>query len=47
MTALTVALLAPSVGTDLTGLIWMPIASIVAPILFLVVIWLLGSRNTV
>ena len=40
-------LLAPSVGTDLTGIIWMPIASFIVPILFLIVVWLLGSRNTV
>ena len=44
---MTALLLAPSVGTDLTGLVWMPIASIILPILFLVAIWLLGSRNTV
>ena len=40
-------LLAPSVGTDLTGLIWMPIASLILPIVFLLAVWYLGSRNTV
>lgn len=45
MTALL--LLAPSVGHDLTGVIWMPIASIILPILVLIAIWFFGSRNTV
>ena len=40
-------LLAPSVGTDLTGLIWMPIAAVIIPVVLLVVIWVLGSRNAV
>ncbi|MEO0557801.1 MAG: hypothetical protein AAF170_06415 [Bacteroidota bacterium] len=44
---MTALVLAPSVGHDLTGLVWMPIASILLPILFLIVIWLLGSRRTV
>ena len=47
MTALLSLLMAPSVGTDLTGVVWMPIVSVILPILLLVVIWLLGSRNTV
>ena len=44
---MTALLLAPQVSTDLTGLVWMPIVAILLPILFLIVIWLLGSRNTV
>jgi uncharacterized membrane protein YhdT len=44
---MTALLLAPSVGHDLTGLVWMPIAAILLPIVFLIVIWYLGSRNTV
>ena len=44
---MTALFLAPSVGTDLTGVVWMPIVSVILPIVFLVVIWLLGSRNTV
>lgn len=40
-------LLAPSVGHDLTGLAWMPVAALILPILFLMLIWFLGSRNTV
>ena len=40
-------LLAPSVGADLTGLVWMPIAAVLIPIVLLVVIWVLGSRNAV
>lgn len=40
-------LLAPSVGHDLTGLIWMPVASVILPIVLLVLIWVLGSRNAV
>ena len=40
-------LLAPSVGHDLTGLIWMPIAAVILPIVVLLVIWVLGSRNAV
>ena len=40
-------LLAPSVGHDLTGLVWMPIAAILIPIVVLIVIWVLGSRNAV
>lgn len=44
---MTALLLAPSVGHDLTGLVWMPIAAILLPILFLIVVWFLGSRHTV
>ena len=40
-------LLAPTTGTDLTGLVWMPIAAVIVPIVVLIVIWVLGSRNAV
>ena len=46
MTALLTAL-APTPEGFGTGLEWMPIASVIVPLLLLAVIWFFGSRNTV
>ncbi len=40
-------LLAPALEGYGTGLEWMPVASVVAGIVLLVLIWWLGSRHTV
>lgn len=40
-------LLAPTPEGYGTGLEWLPIASVIVPILVLAVIWILGSRRTV
>jgi len=44
---MTALLLAPSVGHDLTGLVLLPVLSVILPIVFLLVVWYLGSRHTV
>ena len=41
------ALLAPTPEGYGVGLEWMPIASFIIPLVFLVVVWWLGSRNAV
>ncbi|MEL6716064.1 MAG: hypothetical protein AAFP86_19945 [Planctomycetota bacterium] len=47
MTVALLAALASSPDGFGTGLEWMPIASVLVPLVFLAVIWVLGSRNTV
>jgi hypothetical protein len=44
---LLLAALAPTPEGFGTGLEWMPIASVIVPLVLLAVIWFLGSRNTV
>ena len=44
---LLLAALAPTPEGFGTGIEWMPIASVILPLLPLAVIWFLGSRNTV
>ena len=44
---LLLAALAPTPEGFGTGIEWMPIASVILPLLLLAVIWFLGSRNTV
>lgn len=46
MPALLLAL-APKLEGYGTGLEWMPIVSFILPLVFLVLVWILGSRNTV
>lgn len=45
--SLVALLLAPTPEGYGTGLEWMPVASVVASIVLLVLIWWLGSRHTV